>query len=144
MKCQKCQWMQLTCKDVEQDAMQHQLPDWYFPSFTLTQKTSAWPSDCIHVDVFMLLQWCQRFQNEQINYFNEHFCCERSECETGCVSDTCEYSRYIHICIYVNLWIRDAVNLQCHHCRFILYLLAIGFAKVTVAISRRSRCQVAP
>jgi hypothetical protein len=21
--------------------------DWYFPSFTPTQKTSAWPSDCI-------------------------------------------------------------------------------------------------
>ena len=28
------------------------LSDWYFPSFTLTQKTGAWPSDC---------SWCPTF-----------------------------------------------------------------------------------
>jgi hypothetical protein len=37
--------------------------DWYFPSFTPTQKTSAWPSDCIsHVDVFQFVySWCHVF-----------------------------------------------------------------------------------
>ena len=94
----KCRWMKLTCKDVEQDAMQHRFPDWYFPSFTLTQKTSAWPSDCIHADFHV---FCSDVKNEQINYFNERLC-ERSECETWCVSDTCEYGVIMYVCIYVD------------------------------------------
>ena len=116
----KCRWMKLTCKDVEQDAMQHWFPDWYFPSFTLMQKTSAWPSDCIHADFHVFCSDVKKWANKLFQWTFVREIRMRNVMRIGHMW-TRSYYVYVHIC---GLWIHDTIRSMLLHVGFLASLLS--------------------
>ena len=123
---QRYKWMQCSI-----------ISDWNFPSFTQTQKTSAWPSDCIsHVDGFQLLQLMSCvLKKEQINYLKTRANAKDSNVRV----DTHMYVNMC-CCTYTCIWNQctwcvTALCLPWHWYVFVCGLPAMWVAKVTVAIS---------